>query len=290
LATAGLFIKVVLENHSEYKENCLFHLTTKTVLMQEAKILIYDGSFNGFLTSVFKAFEEKSIIADIQSNSVSQNGLFSQSETVFTQMELAKRVWNGIQRKSNLAIKNIYFAFLSGQNGIERMLYAYIKKMFAKEVSNATDYGDESVLRISQLAKSVGREKHRMEAFVRFQLTQDNIYFANIEPDFDVLPLISKHFRSRYADQEWIIYDVKRKYGLHYNLESVEIITMNLDEIHANSIHKNKAFTATEYDYQNLWNDYFKSTNIKSRINKKLHTQHVPKRYWKYLSEKKEAV
>ena len=25
----------------------------------------------------------------------------------------------------------------------------------------------------------------------------------------------------------------------------------------------------------------------KSRINPKLHTQHVPKRYWKYLSEKK---
>jgi len=258
--------------------------------METVKILIYDGSFNGFLTSVFKAFEEKIDVVDIQSNSVCQSGLFSQTETVFTQMHLAKRVWNGVQRKSNLAIKNIYFAFLSGQKGIELVLYRYILKMFATNKSVATDYADDVVMRISQLAKSVGREKHRMEAFVRFQLTQDGIYFANIEPDFDVLPLISKHFRSRYADQEWIIYDVKRKYGLYYNLESVEIITLDLEEIYTNSIHKNKAFTNEEYNYQELWNDYFKSTNIKSRINMKLHTQHVPKRYWKYMSEKKEAV
>jgi probable DNA metabolism protein len=53
---------------------------------------------------------------------------------------------------------------------------------------------------------------------------------------------------------------------------------------------KSDAFTNEEHEYQTLWNDYFKSTNIASRINPKLHTQHVPKRYWKYLSEKKEAV
>ena len=258
--------------------------------METVKIFIYDGSFNGFLTSVFKDFEEKIVVADIQSNAISQSGLFSQTETVFTQMDLAKRVWNGIHRKSNLAIKNIYFAFLSGQKGVELLLYRYIQKLFLKERAIATDYGDDIVLRISQLARSVGREKHRMEAFVRFQLTQDNIYFANIEPDFDVLPLISKHFRSRYADQEWLIYDVKRRYGLFYDMESVEIITLDLEEIHTNSILKSKTFTDVEYNYQDLWNDYFKSTNIKSRINKKLHTQHVPKRYWKYLSEKKEAV
>jgi hypothetical protein len=28
-------------------------------------------------------------------------------------------------------------------------------------------------------------------------------------------------------------------------------------------------------------------TNIKERKNDKLHVQHVPKRYWKYLTEKK---
>ena len=258
--------------------------------MENAKTFIYDGSFNGFLTSIFVAFEEKAQVADIQKNTVRQNGLFSETETIFTHVEKAKRVWNGIQKKNQNAIKNIYFAYLSESKNIELLLYRYIRKLFANQESIHSDYSDGLVLKISQLAKTVGREKHRMEAFVRFQLTQDDIYFANIEPDFDVLPLISKHFRSRYADQQWLIYDVKRQYGIFYDLEKVEIVSLDLDEVYANSIHKSDRFINEEYSYQDLWNNYFKSTNIKSRINMKLHTQHVPKRYWKYLSEKREAV
>lgn len=263
-------------------------ITTK--MMKEAKILIYDGSFNGFLTCIFKTFEEQIEVATIQKKSQAQSGLFSETETVFTDMDKAKRVWNGIEKKSNVAIKNIYFAFLGEYKGIELLLYRYIQKLFSKTAMMHLNFSDDIVLKISQMAKSVGREKHRMEAFVRFQLTQDGIYFANIEPDYDVLPLISKHFRSRYADQPWLIYDVKRQYGLFYDLNSVDIITLDLNEIYTNGIHKSNAFTTAEHDYQELWNNYFKSTNIKSRINLKLHNQHVPRRYWKYLSEKKEAV
>ncbi len=257
--------------------------------MKNSTTLIYDGSFNGFLTAIFVAFEARLEVGDIQKNGQGQNGFFSETETIFTNVEKAKRVWNGIRAKSYNAITNVYFAFLSEDDGVELLLYSYIKKLMATK-DKQVDYSDGAVLKISQLAKSVGREKHRMEAFVRFQLTKDGVYFANIEPDFDVLPLISKHFRKRYADQQWLIYDVKRKYGIYYNLEGVEIVSLDLGEIHFNRTRKSKVFAQGEYEYQELWNNYFQSTNIKSRINPKLHRQHVPKRYWKYLSEKKQAV
>ncbi|SHJ91834.1 TIGR03915 family putative DNA repair protein [Pseudozobellia thermophila] len=258
--------------------------------MNNSRILIYDGSFNGFLTAIFVAFEEKVQVVGIQKSSVCQSGLFSETQTVLTQVDKAKRVWEGIKKRSRSAIKNIYFAYLSEQEGIELLLYRYVLKLFSKDGDVVRNYADGTVLKISQLARSVGREKHRMEAFVRFQLTKDGIYFAHIEPDFDVLPLISKHFRSRYADQYWLIYDVRRRYGLYYNLEKTEIVTLDLKQACTNSIHRNPALQDEEHAYQDLWNNYFKSTNIKSRINLKLHTQHVPKRYWKYLSEKKPAV
>ena len=254
------------------------------------KTLIYDGSFNGFLTAVFIGFEQKLPNADIQKQGHLQSGLFAETETIFTNVTKAQRVWNGIRNKSNTAIKNIYFSFLSEQNNIEALLYYYIQKLMFSKHLGATDFSDDAVLKINNVAHKVSREKHRMEAFVRFQLTKDNIYFANIEPDFDVLPLISKHFRNRYADQQWIIYDLKRKYGLFYDLHTVEIISLDLTDVPRNSLQKNSAFTNEEYEYQDLWNNYFKSTTIKSRINTKLHVQHVPKRYWKFLSEKKEAV
>ena len=125
-----------------------------------------------------------------------------------------------------------------------------------------------------------------MEAFVRFRLTKDDIYFASIEPDFNVLPLIEKHFKRRYADQKWVIYDIKRGYGLFYDLETVELINMDFPE-NFNFTKTDDAFFATqEFEFQKLWQDYFKATNIASRKNMKLHIRHVPKRYWKYLSEK----
>lgn len=253
----------------------------------KSKILTYDGSFNGFLTAVFMVYEEKITVSGIQRHGKVQNALFADNERVYTNTEKAKRVWRGIQAKNQLALKNIYFAFLSEKKGIELKLLHYIQKMFVDKASVHIDFSDAEVLKISQLSKSVGREKHRMEAFVRFQLTKDGIFFANIAPDFNVLPLISKHFRNRHADQEWIIYDIKRKYGLYYNGTAMELISLDKAEVYTNSIRKSDRFLEEEYDYQTLWNNYFKSTNIKSRINKKLHTQHVPKRYWKYLSEKK---
>jgi len=44
-----------------------------------------------------------------------------------------------------------------------------------------------------------------------------------------------------------------------------------------------------EPDYQVLWKSYFDNVNIPERRNMKLHLQHIPKRYWKYLSEKRKG-
>ncbi|WP_370449257.1 DUF4130 domain-containing protein [Aquimarina sp. AD1] len=45
-------------------------------------------------------------------------------------------------------------------------------------------------------------------------------------------------------------------------------------------------YTNDELEFQQLWKTYFDNVNIKSRKNSKLHIQHLPKRYWKYLIEK----
>jgi len=46
------------------------------------------------------------------------------------------------------------------------------------------------------------------------------------------------------------------------------------------------AFGEGEKIYQHLWKNYFKSVNIISRKNTKLHIKHIPKRYWKHLAKK----
>ena len=130
--------------------------------MNASKTLIYDGSFNGFLTAVFTGFEQKLTHADIQKNNQLQSGLFAENETIFTNVEKAQRVWNGVQKKSYTAIKNIYFSFLSEHNNIEALLYHYIQKLMGSKYYGSADFSDDGVLKINQLAHKVGREKHRM--------------------------------------------------------------------------------------------------------------------------------
>jgi probable DNA metabolism protein len=147
------------------------------------------------------------------------------------------------------------------------------------------DYANRFVMRVSEIVRMVRREKHRMEAFVRFQKLKDETFYATIEPDFNVLPLLIRHFKSRYADQKWIIYDIKRNYGIYYDLHDTQFIRSILPTVNkpGNVI---AAFTEDEGIYQHLWKNYFTSVNIPSRKNTKLHVRHIPKRYWKHLTEK----
>ena len=257
------------------------------MLISQEHVLTYDGTFDGFLTCVFSVYELELTQVDIQPKSRSQASLFGNTEDIDTNPEKADRVWKGIKENtSSTGSQRIYYAFLSETDGIENLLLRYIQYAFNSNSQIDSDFANADVLKVSQTAKSVGREKHRMEAFVRFKLTKDNLYFANIEPDFDVLPLISKHFERRYADQKWIIYDLKRNYGLYYDLDRVEIINMTLPEDFDATKTSKDFFATEELEFQTLWQDYFESTNIKSRKNIQLHIRHVPKRYWKYLSEK----
>lgn len=250
-------------------------------------ILTYDGSFDGFLTCIFIAYEQQLQIENIVVEGVEQNQLFSDHTSVITEPIKANRVLKKLKASmSSKGYRNVQWALLSEIPGIEYTLYKMLRYVLANSKMVDTDFSHPAVLQIAKVAKQIGREKHRMEAFIRFRLTKDNIYFSVIEPDFNVLPLIATHFENRYADQKWIIYDQKRKIGLYYNLEKTEFISIKIPkDVGINGAHPD-FFCEQELNFQQLWKQYFTSTNIKSRANAKLHIQHVPKRYWKYLSEK----
>ncbi|WP_405199595.1 TIGR03915 family putative DNA repair protein [Christiangramia sp. LLG6405-1] len=250
-------------------------------------VLKYDGSFPGFLTCVFNAYEQKLEIAEIIPEGEDQKQLFSDTLEVITEDFKVQRVLKSLKKKlSSNGFTRLYYSFLSEIPGIELKMYDMIRYVYSSKEKAELDYSHPSVLDISKAAKQVGREKHRMEAFIRFRLTKDDLYFAVIEPDFNVLPVITKHFKSRYADQRWLIYDLKRKLGVHYDLQKAEYVSMELPEDIGISGGNPDYFAEGEIYFQHLWKEYFDSTNIKSRVNMRLHIQHVPKRYWKYLSEK----
>lgn len=250
-------------------------------------IVVYDESFEGFLAAVFEIYEYKIQEPFICKSIVANGSLFGKIHVVHTVEEKANRVLKKLNDKlTRNAIVQLYKTFLSELKDIENILFRYIKYALHSNKAIENDFSHPDVLSIQQVSRKVDREKHRMKAFVRFQCTKDKLYYAIIQPDYNVLPLISKHFKDRYADQQWLIYDASRKTGLYYDLNKVEQVTMQF----AADLNSNEQLKTIQDEdeglYQKLWQQYFQSVNIKARKNMKLHVQHMPRRYWRGLVEK----
>jgi probable DNA metabolism protein len=259
-------------------------------------IVLYEPSFEGWLSAVYHAYEYK-LQHDSALQLIAQDcyvpSLIAQATSVATDEDKAERVLTKLNKLlGRSGMRNMLWGFLSEKDNIGTTLFQVVK--YAIDYPSRSimqDLGNLDVLELVQTVKSVGREKHRMEAFVRFEHTTDDIYFARVEPDFNVLPLIGEHFRQRYQDQHWAIYDISRGFGIYYDKSqstptrpaALQTITDLDDAVLRNpaSIH-----SEDEQRYQKFWQGYFTNVNIKERKNPRLHKQYLPQRYWKYLSEK----
>jgi probable DNA metabolism protein len=248
----------------------------------------YDGSFEGLLTVLFRIYDRKSAPNSIQPADAAQGGLFAQPVAIETDETLATRTWDGLVRfMPQDARARLYHVFLSEDPERELLIFRYADMALRTGRDISENYADATVRRCQRLAQQLFREKHRMEAFVRFEKAQDGLFHATIEPDFDVLPLIGAHFTKRYADQRWLIFDKKRHYGLYYDLTRTNIVefetsgaTLRRGELSATVLDEREPL------FKILWQAYFDHVNIPERKNLKLHYRHIPRRYWKYLSEK----
>ncbi len=241
--------------------------------------LLYDSSFEGFLSSVFAVFEYRYTQPTIVAQHRYIPTLFGETQTIYTDEAKAKRVINKIKEISGEETVAILLrAFLSEENAIENHLLEVIRLLLQHPQQMVLEnFANVSVAHIRNAAKSVGREAHRLKEFVRFEKI-DNLYFAKIAPAFDVLPLVIPHFKNRFSTQQWVIFDTQRSYGFIYDLTQVTLFTPA--DKHFGKITQN-----TPDAYQELWKTYFQHINITERKNTRYQLRNMPKRYWQYLPE-----
>ncbi|MFC2152958.1 TIGR03915 family putative DNA repair protein, partial [Bacteroidota bacterium] len=190
-------------------------------------ILIYDQTFEGLFTAILDAFELDIKPDKIISTKSYQDDLFATKHYISTDSEKFQKLWNQIKEKSNEQnCQRIFKAYLSELPNIEIIIYNYIKLIVETPYNVEVNFSDEIIIKLNNVQKKVGREAQRVMMFVRFQKTIDDIYYASFNPKFNVIPLTLAHFRNRFADQKWVIFDTKRKFGYYYDLENVHEITI----------------------------------------------------------------
>lgn len=250
--------------------------------------LVYDGTFSGLMTAVFEVFEYRYEVAEIISvQDYIQEDIFAEKHEVLTDEAKADRVISKLEKNlGKQGVRQLLFVYLSERRDSGNLVLSAVRQSIEQQTENVLqNFGNADIMEIAKICKSMSREIHRLHAFVRFEKLEDGTFFSKIEPDFNVLPVGFKFFKDRYADQKWMIFDVKRNFGVYYDLKTTEFFYPESDQVHAlrnsSTLHH-----LEEQQYQKLWQRYFFKTNIVERKNMKLHLQHVPRRYWKYLTEK----
>lgn len=241
-------------------------------------IYLYDGSFEGFLSCVFEVYENHEIPYDILEDVNVQQFIGYTYKTIDTDVEKSDRVYASVKNKiCPLALHNIYYTFLSCEQKKGRMLLDYIRAGY----QYTTNINNQLLLKpvdfVVNTSRRVGGEAHSYLGLVRFSELDKGVFYSEIQPKNNILPIIAPHFASRFSSMPWIIHDSQRQLCVVYNAKNWYITEAN--EI------PNVKLSDNEVEYRKLWKQFYDTIEIKERHNERCRMSHMPKRHWRYLTE-----
>ena len=238
------------------------------------KIIVYDGTFEGFLTVIFTQYKE---IFKIKIESEKDQISFLDQKYIKTDFEKAKRVEDSIKKNiSKEFYYDIKIAFKSDYKNKDTIIARLIKLSFLKG-EKITKSTNKYAIAFNKMVKNYSREAHTFKGLLRFKEIQEGFLFAKYESHNDILEDLSRHFLQRMPKEKFVIYDKNRNkafVSIYGNFEVVEILNLDIKE------------SKKEEFFQNLWIGFYDAIAIKERKNKKLMIENMPKKYWKYLPEK----
>ena len=264
-------------------------------------VYVFDNTLDGLLTAVFDSFFRKQQDVTLLAEGEQLPLFTDEPHRVVTDCEHAERVWIGLEKYlSKDGLHMITVSWLSEERRLSQPLFNFICKVFRepkggvgkdfKSMSYEHNASDPDVLEVRNTCRRVLHEQLRMKQFIRFQKAKDGTYLAVVSPDHNVLPLITGHFQDRFNDQPWLIYDAKRHYGYYYDRKTVIHVTFEDEASVPFDLTNGKmdAGVLSEDDkiFQDLWRTYFKAICIKERKNPQKQLNDMPRRYWKYMTEK----
>ena len=264
-------------------------------------VYVFDGTMDGLLTAVFDAFLLKEQPEQLLAEGDALPLFCDRQYRVTTDEEKARRVWTGLEKKlSREALRLISVSWLSELRELNTHLFLYICKVF-KLGDISRNFADPDVLAVTHIARRVLHEQLRMKQFIRFQKAKDGTYLAVVSPDHNVLPIVIDHFQDRFNDQPWLIYDAKRHYGYYYQTLPQPLPVREGSDMPIRVTFEDEATVPFDLSngkldadvlsdndqlFQDLWRTYFKAICIKERMNPRKQLNDMPRRYWKYMTEK----
>ena len=239
-------------------------------------ILVYDGSFEGFLSLVYEVYYKKLKPTKIY-KTIPNEIIFEEILEIQTSEENSTKVLKAIKTKfPKPIVEKILNIFMCDSRAFEVALLEFIIIGF-KDTKQLFNINNSSVFYLSNLEKELFKNVHKMYAFVRFEELDDDTLYAKLECKFNVVYFLAKHFLKRFNNQNFIIHDINRKIAFTKTKDDYSIQEVAFFDEPNYSINEEK--------FQKLWKRFFKGVTIEERINPKLQQQLIPLIYRTYMSE-----
>ncbi len=246
------------------------------MLEERNVVYVYDGSYEGLLCCVFESYTFRETPIKIVSAESNELFLFDTKDIV-TEQAKADRVYKSLSKKMGKEAKELTeTAFLIDRDDKADVLYRFICLGYNVGAKVFYMLGNEIVSEVHNMSKAVMFEKHRIIEFVRFS-EFNGALISVVEPKHFVLPLIEEHFSSRFPDEQFLIYDKKFKVAIVH--ASGRTMLVSMESLELPPVEENEMF------FRKLWAGYYDAIAIKERINPKCRMNHMPKRFWKHLTE-----
>ncbi len=241
------------------------------------KIYIYEDNFISLIKLIILLNKHKIKPQNIKNEKYSPN-LFE--EKIY--YEIPKNddtIKELLKAMHKILFSKMYYVYLSNHEQKELILYYFFL--------NFKKYGNQVIFHrnlkcvheLLKISKYVAHEAHKYTGFLRFRETTNHFLYAELEPESNILILISNHFRKRLANEYWIIKDNKRNLFSVFNKKTFQIY--NGEELTLYDF-KN---TKEENEMEQLWKQFFNTVAIKERENRRCQMNFMPKKYWKYMIE-----
>ncbi|ADK16076.1 MULTISPECIES: TIGR03915 family putative DNA repair protein [Clostridium] len=241
------------------------------------KEYIYDDTFEGLLTAIFYAYScrENCIITKSRDYIPS---FLNEILNIPTEYDKFDRVYKSIIKKLNKKVlTNIYYLYLCEISDSSSIALKYLKLCYKYGTNINLAKNNDIIILVDKYTRKVTSEAHNFNGFVRFKEIAPLSFYAPIEPDHNILPLILNHFTKRFSDQNFIIHDLKRELAIIYNKKAAIITEFKKEDA--------KILNSADGKFEALWKTFYKSVNIEERKNLRLRSRCMPRRYWNHLTE-----
>lgn len=238
--------------------------------------LIYDGTFEWYLTLVYEVYYLKLEVETIKKELPNTLLLDDIIEIQYDEIKSMKVLEALKKRFLKQHFETILNIFMCDSVEFEIELLHFIILGF-KDQRQLSNINISYVQNIQNLQKALFRHNHKMTGFTRFVELEDGTLYAQIDTKFNVVYFLGKHFYKRFNNQNYIIHDLKREIAFIKNKEFLGVQSVASFDI--------PTLSNNEQKFQKLWKTFFESVAIQSRTNKKLQQQMVPLIYRAYMSE-----